>query len=234
MRHNWRSLGNSVTGYTDSVVGITSLILTYRHGDLGFAAAWAFCRGSEPPAAYSAFLAGFFAAFFFGSAEAASPSAFASCLGLHALRAFPAASSTALLSVRISVMRITENSCRKPRLRREFLRRRFLNAMTLSPRSWFTTTPASGGARRGRHADLRIVTADQQNFTKFNHIARFARLAVDPDHIFSPNAVPLTAGLMTANIVFFLRVQIRVSAPEALDRLLVSLVLLNSGGGSAP
>src|ERR1700683_4211896 len=37
-------------------------------------------------------------------------------------------------SVRISVMRMSVNSWRWPRLRREFLRRRFLNAMTFGPR----------------------------------------------------------------------------------------------------
>src|SRR6266853_3994834 len=40
-----------------------------------------------------------------------------------------------LPSVRISVIRTKENCWRCPRLRREFLRRRFLKAMTLSPRT---------------------------------------------------------------------------------------------------
>src|SRR5258708_26036955 len=40
-----------------------------------------------------------------------------------------------LPSVRISVIRTRENCWRWPRLRREFLRRRFLKAMTLSPRT---------------------------------------------------------------------------------------------------
>ena len=45
--------------------------------------------------------------------------------------------------VRNSVMRTTVRSCLWPRLRREFLRRRFLKAITLAPRPWETISPAT-------------------------------------------------------------------------------------------
>src|SRR5215471_17833761 len=48
-----------------------------------------------------------------------------------------------LPSVRISVIRTRVNSCRWPRLRREFLRRRFLKAITLGPRPWSSTSAAT-------------------------------------------------------------------------------------------
>src|SRR5450755_781562 len=46
-------------------------------------------------------------------------------------------------SVRISVIRTKVNSARKPRLRREFFRRRFLNAMILGPRPCSRTSAAT-------------------------------------------------------------------------------------------
>ena len=46
-------------------------------------------------------------------------------------------------SVRISVTRNRVNSCRWPRLRREFFRRRFLKAMTLAPRPCSRTSAAT-------------------------------------------------------------------------------------------
>src|SRR6516165_3514332 len=48
-----------------------------------------------------------------------------------------------LPSVRISVIRIRVNSARKPRFLREFLRRRFLNAITFGPRPCSTTSAAT-------------------------------------------------------------------------------------------
>src|SRR3569833_2769613 len=71
-------------------------------------------------------LAGFF--FVFG---ASSP--FSSVAGLAFGSGFGPLDGLAPL-VRISEMRISTKSCRWPRLRREFLRRRFLKAMTFGPR----------------------------------------------------------------------------------------------------
>src|SRR6266404_9448971 len=48
-----------------------------------------------------------------------------------------------LPSVRISVIRTRVNSWRCPRLRREFLRRRFLKAITFGPRPCSSTSPAT-------------------------------------------------------------------------------------------
>src|SRR5229473_896525 len=73
-----------------------------------------------------------------GSARAASTRGAASACGASSVLAVGF-----LPSVRISVMRTTENSWRWPRLRREFLRRRFLNAMTFSPRPCSTISPAT-------------------------------------------------------------------------------------------
>src|SRR5262245_37221361 len=46
-------------------------------------------------------------------------------------------------SVRISLIRTRVNSWRWPRLRREFLRRRFLNAITFGPRACDSTSAAT-------------------------------------------------------------------------------------------
>src|SRR5262249_54492542 len=74
---------------------------------------------------------------------AASASA-TSALGLRARLGFSAAALLGLApSVRISVIRTRVNSWRWPRLRREFLRRRFLKAITLGPRPCSTTSAAT-------------------------------------------------------------------------------------------
>ncbi len=83
-----------------------------------------------------------------GAGAAASGSAFGAGLTL----VLPVAALLGLApSVRISVTRTIVNSWRWPRLRREFLRRRFLNAMTFGPRpcsstSAATEAPATAGA----------------------------------------------------------------------------------------
>src|SRR5690348_18422998 len=67
---------------------------------------------------------------------AASPPASASGLGagLAFLGRGGGVDAAFLPSVRISVIRTSVYSCRWPRLRREFLRRRFLKEMTFGPR----------------------------------------------------------------------------------------------------
>ena len=56
----------------------------------------------------------------------------------------------------------------------------------------------------GRHADGGLIATEQQDFAELNYITRFARDAVDPDHIFGHNAVLLTAGFDDCEHRFFL------------------------------
>src|ERR1700693_2661989 len=81
----------------------------------------------------------------FGAAGAASASSAAASTGsgLRLGRRTLAVMVGAAPSVRISVIRTKVNSGRKPRLRREFLRRRFLNAMILGPRPCSSTSAAT-------------------------------------------------------------------------------------------
>src|SRR5262249_29654329 len=72
----------------------------------------------------------------FASVSAAAAFGFLAVLPLAAIEG-------ALPSVRISVTQVTVISPREPRLRREFLRRRFLNAITFGPRLWSSTSAAT-------------------------------------------------------------------------------------------
>ena len=56
----------------------------------------------------------------------------------------------------------------------------------------------------GRHADGGLVAPEQQDLAELDNIAGFNRDAVDPDHIFSHNAVLLTAGFDDCEHRFFL------------------------------
>src|SRR5580704_3385846 len=78
------------------------------------------------------------------SASPASPPATASPgAGLGFARRTLSVMVGAWPSVRISVIRTKVNSGRKPRLRREFFRRRFLNAMIFGPRPCWSTSAAT-------------------------------------------------------------------------------------------
>src|SRR5436190_21200077 len=88
-----------------------------------------------------AFFAGAFALAFGFAAFFSAPSGF-SAFGFGAglpLAFFDGAAPP----VRISLMRISVKSWRWPRLRREFLRRRFLNAITFGPRLCSITSAAT-------------------------------------------------------------------------------------------
>src|SRR4051812_37077524 len=81
------------------------------------------------------FLAGFFAFGFSSEPSSVAGFAFASGFGFGPLVGLAP-------WVRISEMRISTKSCRWPRLRREFLRRRFLKAITFGPRPWLMISAA--------------------------------------------------------------------------------------------
>src|SRR5262245_52579576 len=89
---------------------------------------------------------GFFARAFGAAPSAASSSASAAIVSGAAIFGSGLARAATVgfaPSVRISVTRMSVNSWRWPRLRREFLRRRFLKAMTLGPRPCSITSAAT-------------------------------------------------------------------------------------------
>src|SRR5882757_6996285 len=67
----------------------------------------------------------------------------------------------------------------------------------------------NASARHGRGADLRGVATEQQDFAEFDNLARFGLDAVDPDDIFSRDAVLLAAGFNDCEHRFFLSVRFR-------------------------
>src|SRR4029077_4637740 len=167
---------------------------------LPFAAA--FLAGAFLAAGFAAaFLAG---AFFLAAFGASSPSGATtfSLFGRGPIEGLP-------LSVRISVTRSTVISSRSPRLRREFLRRLFLKAITFGPRlccstSAATEAPATVGAPSPGWSPPTSKTSPS--------------CTIVPT---SPAILPISSTssgttrycrppvLMTANIVLFLRVRFR-------------------------
>ena len=74
-------------------------------------------------------------------------------------------------SVRISVIRTRVNSWRWPRLRREFLRRRFLKAMTFGAATLLEHLAGDRGARHRRAAEDGRLAADHQHLAEFDDLA---------------------------------------------------------------
>ena len=97
-------------------------------------------------------------------------------------------------SVRISVIRTRVNSWRWPRLRREFLRRRFLNAITFGPRPCATTSAATDAPDDGRAAQRHAVAADHQHFAELDDLAGLAGDLLDLELVVGGNAILLAAG----------------------------------------
>ena len=85
-------------------------------------------------------------------------------------------------SVRISVMRIRVNSCRWPRFRREFLRRRFLKAMTLAPRPCSSISAATLAPATVGRAERDAVAAHHQNLAELHDLAGLALDPLDLEH----------------------------------------------------
>ena len=95
----------------------------------------------------------------------------------------------------ISLMRTVVCSWRWPRLRREFLRRRFLKAMTLGPRPC-STTSATTLAPETTGAPILGSPADQHQHLGELHLgARIARHLLDGHHLVGSHTVLLAAGL---------------------------------------
>src|ERR1700733_6863140 len=168
-----------------------------------FLAASGLARGFA--AAFAGFLAGAF--FFAAFGASSSPSTGAGAIGFSRFGRGPTVGWLSL--VRISVMRSTVISSRKPRLGREFLRRRFLNEITLGPRlccstSAATEAPATVGAPSTGESPPTSRTSPS--------------CTIVPT---SPAILPISSTssgttrycrppvLMTANIVEFLRVRSR-------------------------
>ncbi len=104
--------------------------------------------------------------------------------------------------------------------------------MTLSPRSCWSTSPATVAPDNQRGADLGAVAADHQHLAEFNHLAGLGRDAVDPDDIFRGDAVLLAARFDDCEHLSFLRVRTPMLGPDGPDRLFVSrfIVLLERLG----
>ena len=69
-------------------------------------------------------------------------------------------------------MRSRVNSWRWPRLRREFFRRRFLNAMIFGPRALFEHFGRNRRAGDHRSAERYAVAADHQHLAELDDLAR--------------------------------------------------------------
>ena len=104
-------------------------------------------------------------------------------------------------SVRISEIRIRTKSWRWPRLRREFLRRRFLKAMTFGAAALLDHLGGDAGARDHRRADLRRVAAEHQHVAELHDLARLALDLSTLSTWSSATRYCLPPVLMTANIV---------------------------------
>ena len=91
-------------------------------------------------------------------------------------------------------MRIRVNSCRWPRLRREFLRRRFLKAMTLAPRPCSSTSAATLAPDNRRRAERGVVAAQHQHLAELDDLAGLALDLLDLEHLSSAHPVLLAAG----------------------------------------
>ena len=92
------------------------------------------------------------------------------------------------------MIRIRVNSCRWPRLRREFLRRRFLNAMTFGPRPCATTSAATEAPETVGLPRSTLSPPTHQHFAELNDLAGLAGDLLDLDLVVGGNAILLAAG----------------------------------------
>ena len=87
-------------------------------------------------------------------------------------------------------------SCRWPRLRFEFCRRRFLKAMTLGPRSWATISPVTvAPLTKGAPNLVSSVSDEHEHFGEGDRVTQLTRQAHDRDGVFRGDAVLLAACL---------------------------------------
>ena len=95
------------------------------------------------------------------------------------------------------VMRTTVWSCRWPRLRREFCRRRFLKAITFLSRPWRTISPVTLMPDRVGGTDLGGARAvrEQEDLAEGHGLAGLAGQGGDGDGVVGGDAVLLTARL---------------------------------------
>ena len=93
------------------------------------------------------------------------------------------------------VMRTLTRSWRWPRLRREFLRRRFLKEMTFGPRVCLDELGDDLGAGNERAAEFGFVAADHEDFGELDLGAGVAGDLFDGDDVVSSNTVLLAARL---------------------------------------
>ena len=106
--------------------------------------------------------------------------------------------------VRMSVTRTIVRSCRWPRLRFEFLRRRFLNAMTLGPRVCSTISPTTlAPATCGAPTWLARAVEQRQHLVEHDPRAGLARQRHDGDAFVGGDRVLLAAGLDDCEHRFF-------------------------------
>ena len=93
------------------------------------------------------------------------------------------------------VMRTLTRSWRWPRLRREFLRRRFLKEMTFGPRVCSTSSPTTLAPEMSGLPIFGVVAADHEDFGELDLGAGVAGDLLDGDDVVSSNTVLLAARL---------------------------------------
>src|SRR5712675_2364477 len=139
--------------------------------------------------------------------------------------------------VRISVIRTVVSSCRWPRLRREFFRRRFLKAITLGPRPCSTTSAATEAPVTvgvpivtvspptiSTSANLIVRPASPSTFSTFNKSLAVTRYCLPPV-------------LMTANIFLSSCSNPGLGRPASFSRLGIGwplLATINARGPYSP
>ena len=80
-------------------------------------------------------------------------------------------------------------------MRREFLRRRFLKAMTFGAAALLDDLDRNGGARNHRGTQFRLVAAQHQHIADLHDLARFALDTADPDLLVLGDRILQAAGL---------------------------------------
>ena len=90
-------------------------------------------------------------------------------------------------------MRSRVNSCRWPRLRREFFRRRFLKAMIFGPRPCSITSAATDAPATVGAPGCTLSPPTSKDLAELDDLSRFALDLVDLELVFGGNPVLLAA-----------------------------------------